>query len=87
MNEDLRADNSEMQPQEPEKSVADDSSISQAEEGKSIPAAATPVNPWHPDLFPDGGVKAWLVVAGAFCCLFVSFGWINCKIASNMEQR
>ncbi|KAB8260457.1 major facilitator superfamily domain-containing protein [Aspergillus pseudonomiae] len=27
---------------------------------------------------PDGGFKAWMVVLGAFCGLFVSFGWINC---------
>ncbi|KAE8386866.1 hypothetical protein ETB97_001884 [Aspergillus alliaceus] len=27
---------------------------------------------------PDGGVMAWTVVLGAFCGLFVSFGWINC---------
>jgi hypothetical protein len=28
---------------------------------------------------PDGGAQAWLAVLGAFCGLFVSFGWINCK--------
>ncbi|ATZ47933.1 hypothetical protein BCIN_03g02090 [Botrytis cinerea B05.10] len=27
---------------------------------------------------PDGGWVAWSVVGGAFCCLFTSFGWINC---------
>lgn len=27
--------------------------------------------------FPDGGLQAWLVVSGAFCCLICSFGWIN----------
>ena len=31
-----------------------------------------------PNAFPDGGLEAWLVVSGAFCCLFCSFGWINC---------
>jgi hypothetical protein len=36
-------------------------------------------NPWmDPDSFPDGGTKAWLTVAGASACLFVSFGWVNC---------
>lgn len=28
---------------------------------------------------PDGGRDAWLVVLGAFCCMFCSFGWINCE--------
>ena len=38
-----------------------------------------PVNPWmDPNSFPDGGAKAWLTVAGASACLFVSFGWVNC---------
>ena len=36
-----------------------------------------PVNPWDPAAFPDGGLEAWLVVSGAFACLFCSFGWIN----------
>lgn len=34
-------------------------------------------NPMHPSNFPDGGKDAWLCVAGASACLFVSFGWIN----------
>ncbi|EIT76793.1 monocarboxylate transporter [Aspergillus flavus] len=38
---------------------------------QSVPAKA-------PDAPPDGGLKAWMVVLGAFCGLFVSFGWINC---------
>ena len=41
-------------------------------------AEKKPVNPWmDPSQFPDGGAKAWLTVAGAAACLFVSFGWIN----------
>ncbi|KAG5774085.1 hypothetical protein H9Q72_000374 [Fusarium xylarioides] len=28
--------------------------------------------------FPDGGLKAWSCVVGAFFGLFVSFGWTNC---------
>ncbi|KAJ4413177.1 hypothetical protein N0V91_000151 [Didymella pomorum] len=37
-----------------------------------------PVNPFHPSQFPDGGKDAWLCLLGGFCCLFCSFGWINC---------
>ena len=33
---------------------------------------------FDPASFPDGGLQAWLAVSGAFCCLFCSFGWINC---------
>jgi hypothetical protein len=28
---------------------------------------------------PDGGAAAWLVVLGAWCTSFCSFGWINSK--------
>ena len=38
-----------------------------------------------PNAFPDGGLEAWLVVSGAFCCLFCSFGWINCG-SSHMQN-
>lgn len=31
-----------------------------------------------PKSFPDGGWEAWLVVSGAFCVMFCSFGWVNC---------
>ncbi|KAB8227597.1 major facilitator superfamily domain-containing protein [Aspergillus alliaceus] len=33
---------------------------------------------WVPtDVTPDGGLTAWLMVLGAWCVLFCSFGWIN----------
>ncbi|EHY53570.1 hypothetical protein HRR83_003779 [Exophiala dermatitidis] len=42
-------------------------------------AAKPPYNPWmDPAGFPDGGLRAWLTVAGAAACFFVSWGWINC---------
>ncbi|KAK5377550.1 hypothetical protein LTR20_002011 [Exophiala xenobiotica] len=44
----------------------------------AIPVPSQPANPLDPSAFPEGGLKAWTVVAGAVCCLFVSFGWINC---------
>ncbi|RYP69488.1 hypothetical protein DL770_008218 [Monosporascus sp. CRB-9-2] len=31
----------------------------------------------HKDPAPDGGLRAWLVVLGVWCSLFVSFGWLN----------
>lgn len=42
-------------------------------------AASAPSGPPAPGPPPDGGFQAWMVVVGAFCGLFVSFGWINCK--------
>jgi len=38
-----------------------------------------PALPFNPADIPDGGLQAWSVVIGGFCCMFVSFGWINCK--------
>ncbi len=32
----------------------------------------------NPADFPDGGLEAWTVALGGWCCLFCSFGWINC---------
>ena len=47
-----------------------------------------PVHPMHPSQFPDGGAEAWLCVAGASACLFMSFGWINCVgIFQNYYQQ
>ncbi|CAJ0555014.1 Ff.00g135270.m01.CDS01 [Fusarium sp. VM40] len=37
---------------------------------------AGPVTDFGPP--PDGGLEAWAVVAGGFCAVFASFGWINC---------
>ncbi|RKL42731.1 hypothetical protein BFJ63_vAg8426 [Fusarium oxysporum f. sp. narcissi] len=39
------------------------------QEGTSAPDFGPP---------PDGGLQAWLVVAGGFFAVFASFGWINC---------
>jgi MFS family permease len=41
---------------------------------KAIPTTYQGSNPAD---FPDGGFEAWLVILGAWCSLFVSFGWIT----------
>jgi hypothetical protein len=41
----------------------------------------------NPDNFPDGGLQAWMVVAGGFCSIFCSFGWINCEQRSRSQSR
>ena len=52
--------------------VAENASISDVEKaGPAKPNAGV-----DPSAFPDGGMEAWLVVSGAFCCLFCSFGWM-----------
>lgn len=34
-------------------------------------------NPWaDPSSFPDGGAQAWLTVAAASACFFVSWGYV-----------
>lgn len=47
------------------------------EKNKTAPAGPPPNAPLGPP--PDGGLQAWMTVTGAFCGLFVSFGWINCE--------
>jgi MFS family permease len=47
-------------------------------ETQPVPPTEQPVNPFHPSQFPDGGKDAWLCLLGGACCLFCSFGWINC---------
>ena len=71
------------------KAIEEDSEKSLSGEEDITSTEKTAVhNPWDPSEFPDGGLKAWLVVLGAFCCLFCGFGWINCElhIASSLLQ-
>ena len=46
---------------------------------KTDTLAADPPTTPAPGPPPDGGFQAWMVTVGAFCGLFVSFGWINCE--------
>jgi len=48
------------------------------EKGGVIPKSTPAPGGVNPADFPDGGLEAWLVVLGGWCCLFCSFGWINC---------
>jgi hypothetical protein len=43
------------------------------------PASAEPVaeQTAQGPSFPEGGLRAWTVVAGSFCILFCSFGYLN----------
>jgi len=52
-------------------------------EGSGETAAGPPA--WIKDA-PDGGMDAWLVVFGAWCCSFVSFGWINSMLSSILPR-
>ncbi|KAI1086677.1 MFS general substrate transporter [Rostrohypoxylon terebratum] len=46
------------------------------EKGGVAPPSGPPG--FNPADFPDGGLEAWLVVAGGFCALFSTFGLVNC---------
>ena len=57
-----------------ERSPSSNESVDQPQE-----APKPPTNPWaDPSSFPDGGPQAWMTVAAASACFFVSWGWINC---------
>ncbi|KAI1395160.1 major facilitator superfamily domain-containing protein [Hypoxylon fuscum] len=48
-----------------------------------VPAFRKKVNNLTPSIqdphaFPDGGFQAWFCIAGGFCTIFSSFGWVNC---------
>ena len=40
----------------------------------------------QPDAPPDGGLTAWLVVVGAWCTSFCSFGWVNSECLSTVMK-
>lgn len=50
------------------------------ESGSSIQldTIMAPEKPTAPDReFPEGGIRAWLVVLGAYCVSFSTFGYMN----------
>ena len=73
-------DNSMLNPEleKPEEHDLDDHSPSMDPSRDQSPQpepTKAPYNPWaDPASFPDGGARAWLTVAGAAACFFVSWG-------------
>ena len=61
--------------------VQDESLPEKTQIGTGPPALTATPSPGPP---PDGGAEAWMSVLGAFCGLFVSFGWINCMNPRNL---
>jgi len=57
------------------KSLSDNHHDSEKAVPPHLPALA-PIQS-NRSLAPEGGLEAWLVVLGAWCCSFCSFGWIN----------
>lgn len=55
------------------------------EKGNEGPTAEAPKV--APPTVPDGGLQAWLTVAGASVALFVSFGWVNCIALFQSEYQ
>ncbi|KXH26798.1 major facilitator superfamily transporter [Colletotrichum salicis] len=53
------------------------STIRQTDPEKGGPPADSAKPSWPGSDAPDGGVTAWLVVLGAWCTSFCSFGWVN----------
>lgn len=58
--------------------TADEPQETEADIEKAAGEGRPMVGMMDPKSFPDGGLEAWSVILGAFCCLFCSFGWINC---------
>jgi hypothetical protein len=55
-------------------------------DGDTVTEKPTLPKPSDPSQFPDGGLRAWIVVIGAFCCIFCSLGWVNCKNESALRH-
>ncbi|KAI9822327.1 MAG: hypothetical protein M1827_000045 [Pycnora praestabilis] len=68
--------------EEPPEGDLEEAREKEVQEGK--PAMPSP---FDPSSFPDGGLDAWLTVLGGFCCLFCSFGWINCVFQEYYQQN
>ena len=73
----------EAEPQRKDDTLQDRAESDSNDENRDVEQAVPekakpPPGAFDPRQNPDGGTKAWLCVLGGFCCLFCSFGWINC---------
>lgn len=53
------------------------STTQQSDPEKGAAGAGVPRPSFPGSDAPDGGIVAWLVVLGAWCTSFCSFGWVN----------
>ena len=79
----LSSDGSNTSSSRAEKPMVDSTDMNGKEKIPDVeaPPAAVPFKPppgMAPSDFPDGGLVAWSVCFGAWCCIFASFGWIAC---------
>ena len=59
--------------------------VEKPDNGLEIPDAEAPKSWQSADPPPDGGLQAWLMVLGAWCALFCTFGWINSTSSYKIE--
>lgn len=60
------------------RSIPKDGSTQSSSTTISTPALQADLDPnEEAESIPDGGLRAWLVVFGAWCGLFCSLGWLN----------
>lgn len=59
--------------------------VEKTDKGLLIHDAEAPKSWQSADPPPDGGLQAWLMVLGAWCALFCTFGWINSTSTYKIE--
>jgi hypothetical protein len=70
----------------PSSAVSNDSTVMEkSDAGMEVQDPETPKSWSSGDSAPDGGLQAWLMVLGAWCALFCTFGWINSTSTYQMK--
>jgi hypothetical protein len=59
--------------------------VEKSDDGNKVQDAEAPKAWSSEDPPPDGGLQAWLMVLGAWCALFCTFGWINSTSTYQMK--